>query len=105
MIKHFAKKRTPFRAAQWTGAMTSDVQELLQQRAAGIVSDENISVVDQKLRLGNAQQLSLGGWRAEIGDWIMSTPDGLSVVPDATMRAAFEEVDEAGRVWPSADEH
>ena len=93
-MKCFAKRRDVFRAAQWTGAWTPDVEELVGERRA-------------TARVEADQQLALGrGWYARVGDWLYSMAgEDLSVMSDDQFRKIYEEVDEAGRVWPTAEEH
>lgn len=98
-MRRYIKKSVAFRAARWTGAMTPDVQDLLDHRAEGIVRNEDIRVVAEYLKLGKS-------WSAGPGDWIVSTPDGLTATSDDLFRATFEEIDEASRVvLPTDEEH
>jgi hypothetical protein len=91
-VKHYSKKREMLGATQWTGEMTPDVTELTGQRKVHVEGD-------RQLILGN-------GWYARVGDWIMSTPEGVSVIGDEVFRRIYEEVDETGRVvTPTDDEH
>jgi len=87
-VKHYAKKREIFEAAQWTGAMTPVVQSLVEGRSVKATVDDQ-----QQLQLGS-------GWFARVGDWICWSPSDAhgTVVSDEAFRRAYEEVDE-----PSAE--
>lgn len=92
-MKHYAKRREPIRAAQWTGELTPGVTELIGQREVHVDGD-------RQLILGN-------GWLARVGDWIYSTSgEDLSVVSNEVFCKIYEEVSARGRsVPPTDDEH
>ena len=84
-MKHYAKKREPVRAVQWTGEMTSEMTELL--------GDRHISVDgDRQLVFANAKG---PGRCARAGDWIVSfSGEDLGLVGADEFHDAYEEVAE-----------
>ena len=90
MTKHYASRRAPFRAAQWTGEMTEEARDLVQGHVSNI--DEQ-----RRLFLDN-------GRFARAGDWICGPL--LDVVGDEQFREIYEEVAASGRpLAPDDDNH
>lgn len=93
-MKRYAKKREPVCAAQWTGALTTEMQELLADRESRVDGNQ--------LVFSNAKG---PGRCASVGDWICSASgEDLTLVDDDAFRARFEEVDETGRPLPPTDD-
>ena len=84
-MKHYAKKREPVRAAQWTGEMTPEMKELLGERPISIDGD-------RQLVFANAKG---PGRFARVGDWIVSfSGEDLGLVGADEFRDAYEEAAE-----------
>ena len=84
-MKHYAKKREPVRAAQWTGEMTSEMKELLGERSISIDGD-------RQLVFANAKG---PGRFARVGDWVVSfSGEDLTLVGADEFRNAYEEVEQ-----------
>lgn len=94
-MKHYAKKREPVRAVQWTGELTSEMSELLGPRDISVNGD-------RQLIFGNAKG---PGRFARIGNWMVSSSgEDLTVIGDDVFRRDYEVVDESGRRLPPTDD-
>ena len=95
-MKHYAKKREPICAVQWTGEMTAEMAALLGERTKPFIKDRELVFSNVK-----------GPGRfARPGDWIVSTSgEDLAVIGDDVFRKDYEEIDETERPRPTAEEH
>jgi len=84
-MKHYAKKREPICAVQWTGEMTAEMAALLGERTKPFIKDRELVFSNVK-----------GPGRfARPGDWIVSTSgEDLAVIGDDVFRKDYEEIDE-----------
>jgi hypothetical protein len=95
-MKHYAKKREPVRAAQWTGEISTELRDLLGGRVIDVNPQRQLILLNRG-----------PGRVASVGDWICSSSgEDLSVVGDVDFRRSYEEADETGRALPpTSDEH
>jgi hypothetical protein len=95
-MKHFAKKRKPCCAVQWTGEVTAEMAELVGPRMIQVTQDRLLAFRNSKGP----------GRAASVGDWIVSTSgEDLAIVGDTEFREDYEEIDEIGRPLPTDEEH
>lgn len=95
-MKHYAKKQVLVRAAQWTGKMTPDVAEL--------VDDQHLISVDHNDQLVFHNSQGPGRF-ARVGDWLLSSSgEDLTVIGDEQFHKIYEEVDENRRSLSTDEE-
>jgi hypothetical protein len=93
-MKHFAKRREPIVAVQWTGELTPDMTALIGDRLFHVDGD-------RQLVFGNAKGC---GRFACVGDWIVSSSgEDLTVIGNEVFERVYEEVDDTGRSLPPTD--